>query len=121
MAMSLRAGGSGFSNLLATDSAALRQQKLIIDPPEPQAGSASVLYDAKLVTLRGASPGPGYENQSFGGLVEVRNATGTVLQNLAEFLTKVPVVGNSVKPVVQWLILPDSQYFFHNLVILVSF
>src|SRR5580765_3362375 len=86
MAMSLKAGGSGFSNLLATDSAALRQQKLIIDPPEPRAGSTSTLYDAKLVTLRGATPGPGYENQSFGGFVEIRNATGTHLQTLAEFL-----------------------------------
>src|SRR5687768_9045029 len=71
MSMSLRVGGSGFSNLLATDSAALRQQKLIIDPPEPLAGSVSTLYEAEKVTLRGATPGPGYENGEFTALVEV--------------------------------------------------
>src|SRR5436305_4802039 len=63
MAMSLRAGGSGFSNLLATDSTAVRQQKLIIDPPEPLAGSTSTLYDATKVTLVGALPGPGSQDQ----------------------------------------------------------
>jgi hypothetical protein len=86
MAMSLRAGGSGYSNLLATDSTAVRQQKLIIDPPEPLAGSTSTLYDASRVTLVGALPGPGYENQSFGGFVEVRIGDVTRLQPLDLFL-----------------------------------
>src|SRR3954470_23437937 len=75
MAMSLKAGGSGYSNLLATDSAAVRQQKLIIDPPEAQAGSVSTLYDAAKVTVTGAEPGPGYENANFQALVEVRSPT----------------------------------------------
>ena len=43
MAMSLKAGGSGYSNLLATDSAAVRQQKLIIDPPEALAAFSACL------------------------------------------------------------------------------
>ena len=86
MAMSLKAGGSGFSNLLATDSAAVRQQKLIIDPPEPRAGSTSSLYDPKLVTVRGATPGPGYENDFFAAFVGVQVGQLTQLQRIEEFL-----------------------------------
>ena len=86
MAMSLKAGGSGYSNFLATDSAALHKQKLIIDPPEPLAGSTSTLYDPKLVTLTGASPGPGYDNAAFTGFVEVRINNDTRLQDLDSFL-----------------------------------
>lgn len=88
MSMSLKVGGSGFSNLLATDSAAVRQQKLIIDPPEPLAGSTSHLYDPKLVSLVGARGGPGYDNDQFGGFVEVRSANGTFLQPLRSFLER---------------------------------
>jgi hypothetical protein len=89
MAMSLKAGGSGYSNLLATDSAAVRQQKLIIDPPEALAGSVSTLYDAAKVTIVGASPGPGYENANFAALVEVQSPTGARrLQPFAEFLQR---------------------------------
>jgi hypothetical protein len=88
MAMSLKAGGSGYSGLLATDTAAVRQQKLIIDPPEPLMGSTSTSYDPRLVALRGATPGPGYDNQNFLALVEVRNANGTRLQPVQEFLVR---------------------------------
>jgi hypothetical protein len=86
MAMSLKVGGSGYSNLLATDSAALRQQKLICDPPEPKAGSTSTAYDPKLVTLVGATPGPGYENEAFLALVGVAGPNGPQLQPLDQFL-----------------------------------
>src|SRR3954469_7380920 len=86
MAMSLKRGGSGYSNLLATDTAAVRQQKLICDPPEPLEGSVSTQYDPRLVTLRGASPGPGYDNEKFGGAVEVLVGDKTQLQDLLSFL-----------------------------------
>ena len=86
MAMSLKAGGSGFSNLLATDSAAVRQQKLICDPPEPKAGSMSTLYDPKFVRISGATPGPGYDNDLFAAFVGVRVGELTRLQRLDEFL-----------------------------------
>src|SRR4051812_472359 len=85
MAMSLKLGGSGYSNVLATDSAALRQQKLICDPPEPLEGSVSTQYDPRLVTLRGATPGPGYANERFGGAVEVLAEGKPQLQDLASF------------------------------------
>jgi len=89
MAMSLKAGGSGYSNLLATDSAAVRQQKLIIDPPEALAGSVSTLYDAAKVTVVGAAPGPGYENANFAALVEVQSPAGARrLQLLDQFLVR---------------------------------
>ena len=88
MAMSLKLGGSGYSNLLATDSAALRQQKLIIDPPEPLAGSVSTLYDAAKVTIVGASPGPGFDNPDFTAMVGVRSPNGPFLQPLDEFLVR---------------------------------
>jgi hypothetical protein len=89
MAMSLKVGGSGYSNLLASDTASVRQQKLIIDPPDALAGSVSTLYDASKVTVTGAAPGPGYENANFQALVEVRSPTGaTRLQLLPEFLQR---------------------------------
>jgi hypothetical protein len=88
MSMSLKLGGSGFSNLLATDSAAVRQQKQIIDPPEPLAGSVSTLYDASKVTIVGATPGPGYENANFAAFVEVKTGNGNRLQLLNEFLVR---------------------------------
>ena len=85
MALAKAAGGSGYSANLSTNPT-IRQQQLICDPDEPAAGSTSVLYDAGIVTLRGASPGPGYENLD--GVVEVRDPTGgrTFLQRLVDFL-----------------------------------
>ena len=87
MAMSLKAGGSGYSGTLSSNPAT-RQQQLIIDPPEPLMGSTSTAYDAQKVTLRGATPGPGYDNQNFIALVEVRTANGTRLQPVQEFLVR---------------------------------
>ena len=87
MAMSLKAGGSGYSGTLSSNPAT-RQQQLIIDPPEPLLGSTSTEYDAQKVTLRGASPGPGYANQGFLALVEVRTANGTRFQPVQEFLVR---------------------------------
>src|SRR4051812_35670557 len=86
MAMSLKAGGAGVRNPVAAESTAVRQQKLIIAPPEPLAGSASTLYDPRLVSLRGAEPGPGYANAAFAGFVEVRINNDTRLQDLDSFL-----------------------------------
>ena len=59
MALSRAAGGSGYSGTLSTNPAT-RQQQLICDPNEPLEGSTSVLYDASLVTINHAEPGPGY-------------------------------------------------------------
>src|SRR4051794_4837307 len=86
MALSKAGGGSGLSGTLSTNPT-IRQQQLICDPDEPQAGSTSVAYDASLVTLKDAIPGPGYQNQFFTGLVEVFDTRlqKTVLQPLQSF------------------------------------
>src|SRR6185503_139723 len=86
MALSKAGGGSGLSGTLSTNPT-IRQQQLICDPDEPQAGSTSVAYQASQVTVRGAQPGPGYDNRSFTGFVEVVDQTGKPqLQLLQEFL-----------------------------------
>ena len=88
MALSKAGGGSGLSGTLSTNPT-IRQQQLICDPDEPQAGSTSVAYEASQVTVRGAQPGPGYDNRSFTGFVEVVDQTGKpVLQPLQEFIER---------------------------------
>jgi hypothetical protein len=69
-ALSKAAGGSGCSGTLSTNLA-IRQQQLICDPTAPVLGSTSVSYDAQVVTLVDARPGPGYANEGFQVLVEV--------------------------------------------------
>lgn len=98
MAMSLKVGGLGFSNLLATDSVALRRQKLIIDPPGPLAGWTSTLHDATKVSLVGVTPGPGYANLGFGGFVEIREGNTTRLQPIDSFLRQPAGVETGVRP-----------------------
>ena len=87
MALARAAGGSGYSGTLSTNPA-IRQQQLICDPDEPGAGSTSVDYDARLVSLIGFVPGPGYEFK-WAGSVEVADPLGrTSLQDLTEFLQR---------------------------------
>ena len=70
MALAKAAGGSGYSANLSTNPT-IRKQQLLCDPDEPLSGSTSVQYDASKVSLVGAAPGPGYDNESFTGFVEV--------------------------------------------------
>ncbi|HEY7090633.1 MAG TPA: PKD domain-containing protein [Tepidisphaeraceae bacterium] len=85
----LALAGSGYSANLSTNPT-VRKQQLLCDPSDPIAGSTSVRYDPTLVHLAGYEPGPGYDNNGFLGLVEVRppgNGTNnTILQPLVSFL-----------------------------------
>src|SRR5687767_7505407 len=76
MALAAAAGGSGYSGQLSNNSA-IRKQQLTCDPNEPLSGSTSVQYDASLVTLTGASPGPGY--MVTGAFVQVQALDGQQL------------------------------------------
>lgn len=79
MAAARAQGLSGFSGTLS-QNAAVRQQQLICDPPEPLQGQTSVLYDAAKVKLRSYLAGPGYQNDAFRGFLEVRlNGTVTLI------------------------------------------
>jgi hypothetical protein len=73
MALAAAAGGSGYSGQLS-NNAAIRKQQLTCDPNEPMSGSTSVQYDASLVTLTNANPGPGYTLTA--GFVQVQTLDG---------------------------------------------
>ena len=83
---------ASYSGTLSSN-AAVRQQQLICDPPEPTSGSTSVLYNASLVSLTGFSYHEAYgpllvgEFDVLRGFVEVRDdSNDLVLQDILSFL-----------------------------------
>ncbi|QOV92168.1 PKD domain-containing protein [Humisphaera borealis] len=78
--------GTGSLSGTLSSNLSIRKQQLICDPPAPTKGSTSLLYDASKVTLADIIPGPGYDNQGFIGLVELRLKNGkTALHPFSSF------------------------------------
>jgi hypothetical protein len=91
-----RVGGTApvasYSGTLS-QTATVRQQQLICDPPEPIRGSTSVEYEPDKVSLSGFAYGPGYgplvvNDRTTIGYVEVEQSTERFLQDLDEFLVQ---------------------------------